>query len=112
MTLGVERPIVLWPIPAELKPVAVRITQVERLVRTVVVHAIEGPIRVDKALQVLPGRVLLSSQNVNDSGHRITGSRLDFPIMPGQAVLVNCGNVQGTVMVYATAIAALDNIAD
>ena len=69
-------------------------------------------VNVDKALQVLPGRVLLSSQNVNDSGHRITGSRLDFPIMPGQAVLVNCGNVQGTVMVYATAIAALDNIAD
>lgn len=67
-------------------------------------------VNVDRSLAVQPGRVLLSSQSVNNTNHDIIGSRLDFPLMPGQALLVNCGPHQGTVFVWAAPISSVDGM--
>ena len=70
-------------------------------------------VNVDKALNVISGLALnLMEQADSTSPYQLRSSRLDIPIMPGQAVLVSSDGQPGTVFVSATAIAALDNIAD
>lgn len=70
-------------------------------------------VNVDKALIADTSMTLsIIDQTDSTSPFEIKSSRIDMPIMPGQAVLIDSDGAQGTVFVYGTAIAALDNIAD
>lgn len=68
-------------------------------------------VNVDKALRVIgTAAVVLSSQNLT-TPWQPTGTRIDVPVMPGQAVQVTA-NTQGTVFVTAASLTAMDNISD
>jgi len=70
-------------------------------------------VNVDKALNVIPGvSINLMEQTDSTAPYQLRSSRLDIPIMPGQAVRVTSDGNAGTIFVSGTAIAALDNIAD
>lgn len=70
-------------------------------------------VNVDKALNVIPGlSINLMEQTDSTAPYQLRSSRLDIPIMPGQAVLVKSDGQPGTIYVTGTAIASLDNIAD
>lgn len=68
-------------------------------------------VNVDKALRVIgTAAVVLSSQNLT-TPWQPSGTRLDVPVMPGQAVQVTA-NTQGTIFVTAASLTAMDNIPD
>jgi hypothetical protein len=70
-------------------------------------------VNVDKALKVDTSMsVSIIDQTDSTSPFEIKSSRLDMPIMPGQAIYIDSDGTSGTVFAYGTAIAALDNIAD
>jgi hypothetical protein len=65
-------------------------------------------VNVDKALRVIgTAAVVLTSQNLT-SPWQPTGTRIDVPIMPGQAVQVTA-NTQGTVFVTATPFTSMNS---